>query len=39
LPDGPGGVLVCCEGIIVYKQVQKGKSQECELPIRVGSTG
>jgi len=24
LPDGPGGVIVCCEGMVVYKTIVKG---------------
>lgn len=36
LPDGPGGVIVCCEGKVVYKTLQKGYIKECEFPRRIG---
>ena len=32
-PYGPGGILVVCEGFIVYKKVDH-EDRECAIPVR-----
>lgn len=36
-PDGPGGLMVCCEGFLVYKGVNGGKEIIVPFPRRIGA--
>ena len=34
--DGPGGVLICCEGFLVYESYPLGNSHKVRYPRRIG---
>jgi splicing factor 3B subunit 3 len=38
VPDGPGGLVVCCENFLVYKSLKAGgKELRIPFPRRIGS--
>ena len=36
-PDGPGGLMICCEGYLIYKGVNGGKELKVPFPRRIGA--
>lgn len=35
-PDGPGGLVICCEGFLIYKGANGGKELKVPFPRRIG---